>query len=194
VMQITSSACPPALKFAWSQRPHCPARNQQSLEGLVADSNMRTVVIAANAGGYPDPPALMRGVEESVKSLVAVNKAVILVKQIPVMDFDPPQRIGISSVLGIGIADIGVKRLDYVRRSESWNAFLDGLAAKYAGVMTFDPQKYLCGSNICRAYDAHDGVLYFDPDHLSLRGVNAVFKELMDRLYGTQGPSFGANP
>jgi peptidoglycan/LPS O-acetylase OafA/YrhL len=192
VMEITSSGCPPALKFAWSQRPHCPERNQGSLEGLVADSDIRTVIIAANAAVYPDPQALMSGLEESVKSLVAVNKAVILVKQIPVMDFDPPQRIGISTVLGIGISDIGMKTFDQVRRSKSWNAFLDELATKYAAVTTFDPQTYLCDSNICRAYDDHDGVLYFNPDHLSLRGANAVFKELMDRLYGTKAnsPSF----
>ena len=135
----------------------------------------------------------MSGLEESVKSLVAVNKDVILVKQIPIMDFDPPQKIGISTVLGIGNSDIGVKTFDHVRRSESWNAFLDELATKY-GVMTFDPQTYLCDYNICRAYDAHDGILYFDLDHLGLRGVNAVFKELMDRLYGTKDQALQRTP
>jgi peptidoglycan/LPS O-acetylase OafA/YrhL len=186
VMEITSSACPPALNYAWSQRPHCPGRNRRSLEGLVTDPDMHTIIIAANAVGYPDAQGLMSGLAESVKSLVEANKAVILVKQIPIMNFDPPQKLGISAALGLGISDIGVKTSDYARRSRSWNGFLDELAARYPNVTTFDPQTYLCGPTICRAYDPDDGVLYFDLDHLSLHGAKAVFEVLMDRLYGAR--------
>jgi peptidoglycan/LPS O-acetylase OafA/YrhL len=183
VMEITSSACPPAMDFAVPERPYCRAHNRITLDGLRADRSVKTVVLVANSLRYADQRALTEGLQVSVAALKGAGKTVVLVKQIPTMDVDPPSRLGLLYAWGRDIQRTGIQAPTYHATVAGWDGFLDKLAADQ-GMQTFDPSRYICDDEVCRMYDPAIGVLFFNPDHLSIKGATAVFNDLADSIYG----------
>lgn len=182
VMEITSSACPPSLQYVSKERPWCAAQNQTTLLGLSGDARIKTVVLTANAFAYENRAGLIQGYEATVRALVAAQKHVILLLQIPTMKSDPPEQVGVAVAYGEDPARIGRKRRDFDAANAEWRAFQLALHVKYAATVA-DPAALLCDDEICRTFDARAGVLYFNHDHLSVAGASFVAKQLADTIY-----------
>lgn len=188
VMEITASACPPALGFAAPGRPHCVGHNQAVLDNLVASPDVRNVILAANGQEYLDQGAqgLAPALESTVKALTNAGKRVILIAQIPTFDFDPPQALGLAQSRGQDIRKIGIPQSSYRARSEKWNTVIAGLHKTY-GAQIVDPSDILCDDHFCEIFRDGNGVLYFDKDHLSLKGSDLIAPTILATIQGKNG-------
>lgn len=182
VMEITSSACPPALGFSSRMRPWCEPQNQRTLEGLVGDDKIKTVVMVANAIRYDDMQSLRNGYQASVRALRSAGKRVVMISQIPIVHADPPDVVGMAVRNGAPLDRLGIPRAEYDDEADPWRAFLVE-QAKLWGAEVFDPSRALCDDSLCRIYKDRVGVLYFNRDHLSVSGVAYVVDDLASRLY-----------
>ena len=187
VMEITSSACPPALGFSSIRRPWCAAQNQRTLEGLVADPRIGTVILAANAIRYDNVEGLRNGYRASVRALRSAGKRVVMLSQIPIAHADPPDVVGMAVRFGEPLDGLGISRAEYDAEAAAWRAYLAEQAQLW-GAEVFDPAAALCDAALCRVYKDRVGVLYFNRDHLSVTGVGYVVADLADQLYSPPVP------
>jgi peptidoglycan/LPS O-acetylase OafA/YrhL len=181
ILQITASACPPALGFKSKERPHCDQLNRQTLDGLLADPRIQTVLLVANPTRYEEPQ-LEQGFQETVQRLSASGKKIILTSAIPVMTQDPPSFVGRAQSLHQDLESLGRPRAAYEQETRNWQAFIQSLQARYQ-TQYFDPSAALCDNSLCHMYRRDTGVLYFNSDHLSLKGAAFVTGELARQIY-----------
>lgn len=181
LLQITASACPPALGFKSKERPHCDELNRQTLDGLLGDPRIKTVMLVANPARY-DESELEKGFLDTVRRLSSSGKKIILVSAIPVMTQDPPSFIGRAQSLHQDLESLGRPRPAYEQETRKWQAFVQSLHAKYR-TEYFDPSSMLCDETLCHMYRRDAGVLYFNSDHLSLKGAAFVTRELGRQIY-----------
>ncbi len=175
VMQITASACPPALRFRSRVTSNCASFVDSMLSGLIADAHIRTVVLCADFAAYQgsEQLTLMNGYTDVVQKLRSSGKRVIAVYPIPVYSFDPPTVLGIRHEFGLSIDRVGMNRMDFDRSNRPAIAFLDSLKADHL-IDTFSPEELLCDANRCRVYSPAAGPLYFNPHHLSIKGARIL--------------------
>jgi hypothetical protein len=175
IMQITASACPPALDYQVARRPLCIGHNRSTFERLAADRRIRTVVLATHFEGYPpgDFGRLAAGFSRAVQGLRAAGKTVIVVYPIPVFDFDPPMALGMTATRGGDLASVGLDVARYERSNAGAIEFLEVVRPR-TGLVAFRPTEVLCSQAICRAYASGSGVLYFNRSHISLTGARML--------------------
>lgn len=184
VMEITMSRCPPALAFVPRKRPLCVAHNAATLEALVADPRVDTVVLAANGIGYMGNSAgFFAGFEAAMNRLHAAGKKLFLVSQLPVHKADPPVTLGYASINHENLGLLGESVADYTARSRAWNTELGRLANKYDARL-MSAQEELCGPSLCPMY--RDGqALYFNRGHVSLQGAKLIVRDYRSELSKT---------
>jgi len=175
VLQITASGCPPSLGYSARDRPACSTYNDERLDELRRDPRIREIVLVANYLGFmADSPrqqtALLDGVERSALALHAAGKAVTLVYAIPRMPFVAPTALAMERLRGGDPGNFGQERSDFDRTDARVSARLDRIARE-TGAGRIVPAHKLCGAQLCPAYIAGAGVLYFDHAHLSMSGV-----------------------
>jgi peptidoglycan/LPS O-acetylase OafA/YrhL len=178
-MEITGSACPPALDFATVRKPLCGAQNQISLDGLIADENIETVVLAVNYVNYQraDWPPMAAGFTRAVEALTRAGKRVILIYPIPVFTLDAPAALGLLQQRGQDPGDFGISRAAHDRANRDAIALLDALAAR-THALVVRPTDIFCDERLCRAFGRQASVLYFNRDHLSLAGARLLTERI----------------
>lgn len=182
VLQLTTSACPPALNFGLAERPRCKGINERYVEWLVANNSIKTVVLVANSDRYSDEQALRSGLQATVSTLADAHKRVVLVKQIPNVSFDVAARVGFLRQYGLLADEMRVTWDEMSVGYEGYDRFID-LLGRDVGAFVYDAKDRLCDSLGCSVYSVVNGVLYFNPDHLSVKGVRVGFGMLADALY-----------
>lgn len=182
VLEITSSACPPALNYAPPARPYCVKHNDDTLEGIVNDSRVAVVVLTANGVGYrSNKSGLVDGLERVVQALTAKGKGVILVEQQLVFDSSPPSTLGYASLRGLDLSAFGLSEAAYDGRASDWNRSLERLGQRY-GAEVVSVKDVLCWNGFCPMQHESEGVLYFNRDHVSLRGADLLARMVMERI------------
>jgi len=171
-MEITSSACPPAIGYDFSEKPHCMAHNDEVLSALAGDDRIHTVVIALNIARYPTPERddLFAGVTRAVEALQSSGKKVVLTYPAPNPWFEPPRVIGLMAHRGEAIDQVGIPRTLYEADNADGIAFLDQLSER-TNAARFRPADAVCNESLCPTYLPNVGVLYFNGNHLSLTGA-----------------------
>lgn len=190
VMQITSSACPPALDYALPDRPHCIAHNAETFARLTRDARVHTVVFAANYPGYPheDWPRLAAGVARAVEGMRAAGKEVALLYPTPTFTYDPPAALGVIAARGGDPRAFVLPRPKYESVNNGTIGFLDRLSSR-VGALRLSPAEALCDDAECRAYDAALGALYFNANHMSVTGARLVAAAAPEAMFA---PASGA--
>ena len=128
---------------------------------------------------YGDRSSLMKGYEETVRSLAAAGKTVVMAVPIPTYEFDVPERLGMYHALGIDLASVAMSRGAFEDTIAPIRSFLNDLAGKYPGTRVFDPTDQMCDEITCRTYDERLGSLYFDKGHVSLSAARALAVPLL---------------
>lgn len=165
--QITYSACPPAIGLSRSDRPGCRSHNFAVMEGLLADTDIETVILMAN---YPSDDALFKafanGLETSVVQLHAAGKQVILSTPLPRTVADAPVTLARRQMLGS--AD---------RSSHTYTRFVTEQARGFAlaqrlaevpGVHLVPTWPLLCPNQHRCLLGDDEGVFFFDRHHPSM--------------------------
>jgi hypothetical protein len=175
IMQITASACPPALDYRPSDRPLCESHNRAIFERITHDRRIGAVVLTANflRSSPADWPAVSSGFSRAVEGLRAAGKTVIIVYQIPVQPFDPPIGLAVSQALGRPLRDYGIKSSVFDVETHHITEFLDQLSNR-TGAIRFEPEHVLCDRSVCHAYSESLGSLYFNDEHVSLTGARLL--------------------
>jgi len=182
VLQITSSACPPAADYEPPDRPHCIEQNRDILDNIVKDDRVGTVVLTANGIGYrSNKPKLMEGLESVVRTLIASGKKVILVEQQPFFDSVPPNTLGYASMRGLDLSTLGLSEAAYDEKASDWNRSLERLGQRY-GADVISAKDALCWNGFCPMQHGSNGILYFNRNHVSLRGAELLARKVMEKM------------
>jgi peptidoglycan/LPS O-acetylase OafA/YrhL len=179
VRQITASACPPSVGYVIAYNRACRAHNADTLLHLKADPNIRTVVLVLNYRRYDEDnaAAMLSGLQLSALDLQSAGKRVVLVYPLPVYGFDPPSQVGLAMRLGRDPAGVGMSRAQFEAENGRTLAALDAFTQAH-GLEVLRPSDMLCDAERCLVYQPKTGVLYFNGQHLSLKGAGL----LADRL------------
>jgi peptidoglycan/LPS O-acetylase OafA/YrhL len=185
VMQITSSACPPALGYRLlPERPDCAAHNGATIENLRRDARVRTVVLSINFARYPwnDRPQVLAGLERATVELQAAGKQVVLGYPFPNPWFNTPNLLGWRAQRGEPLRTLGVPFETYARDNEAIIAHFDALSQR-TGAIQFRLTDALCINSFCPSHHPAYGALYWDGNHISVSGARlAVTRFPFDAL------------
>ncbi len=177
VMEITSSACPPAMGYQVSDRTTCIAHNDETLPALVQDDRIQTVIIALNFARYPTPERarVYAGVSQAVRTLRAAGKTIVLTYPTPNPWFESPRVLGLRYARGEDLDSIGVPLETYRADNADALAFVDALARE-THAYVFRPTDALCDAEFCHSYLPEEGVLYFNGNHISVTGARLAMR------------------
>jgi len=175
VRQITASACPPSVGYAIAYNRACRAHNADMLLHLKSDPRIGTVLLTVNYRRYENEnsAAMLGGMALSMLDLQASGKQVVVLYPVPVYDFDPPSQVGLAMRLGRDLSSVGMSRARYERENSQTIAELDAFVQAH-GVAALKPSDVLCDVRRCRVYDPAAGVLYFNGQHLGLKGAGLL--------------------
>lgn len=110
----------------------------------------------------------------------AKDRPVFMVRPIPELAINVPKSMARGILLGID-GNVSIS-LDEYRRRQKYVLDTQDIAAARCGVKILDPIPVLCESGTCRG-DHGGWPIYFDDDHLSIRGANLLvpmFREIFD--------------
>ena len=155
----------------------CAAWQSKVVKELVSDDSISSVIVSYRNEGYLNNVSLRKSLVEMLRKLVEANKDVVLVLQAPM----PSKHI--NSYIRKGM--FGVKSSVKGRTKEDWfnmySAKNDLLKELPQAVKVYDPSDVFCDLRDC--YVVKEGVaLFFDGDHMSVKGGELVAKELVPLL------------
>ena len=132
--------------------------------------------------GYLDKKQKEEFLRDIVETACQIQKKhqVYLVRPIPEMGVNIPQRLSRDMILGKFYADFVIPRSDYLyRTNDVWLA--QQTAAMNCGVKVLDTAAYLCDDNECMG-SIKGRPLYYDDDHLSEYG-NKLLIPMFKNIY-----------
>lgn len=166
VMQITYSSCPPARDFLVATRPSCIEHNRETLEFIINNNAIKTVILAANYKGYygSAPNEFWRSMLITIEDLKNSGKTVVVLQDAPVTGEDIP------SLLASGERGTFAQPADdLMQEIASPNAIILPVA------------DWLCPDHKCPLMI--DGMpLLFDSGHLSQTAANSVAPKIHDAI------------
>ena len=121
----------------------------------------------------------LRTGHEAIESLRAAGKHVVLMLDAPNLNFDVRRCVYDASGHRESLPpDCALARDAFEARNASYDAVMARLIAAHPGIDVFDPRAVLCDKSSCNAM-RDTRPLYFDSDHLSLRGTDLVIDALI---------------
>ena len=202
------TGCPPLLAVERPGRTSCQAFNEAVLRFAGEHAEIDTVILAArwaisatgsryknetgrsvtlvdleSPGSAGNVPILATGLERTLRGLLALDKTIVLVGQVPEVGYDVPTANYSARLTGRNVNEtIAPTRSEYEERTADVNRILAGLADAYP-VSLIDPANRLCNADFCAVVE--DGTpLYRDDNHLSLRGcvhLSPLFDQVFER-------------
>lgn len=182
VASITSSSCPPALRYDPPRRPLCSWHNEETARSLASDRDVHTVIMVARYAVYsPDRRVeLEAGLAKSIDTLILAGKQVVLVEPIPDPGYPVPSAAGLLSSKGRNPSEFSQPLIEYENQNSEDLLMLRRLATKH-GAMPYSPTRALCADRRCST--TLNGVpLYFDDNHLSVKGAKILAHDLLFRI------------
>jgi peptidoglycan/LPS O-acetylase OafA/YrhL len=214
--EIEKASCPP-LQDATIYMPNhpghdheCAAFNLKTLEYLRGSPQVEIVMLAGFWSapfsqpdeGFSYVPAiatgstvsdrlsrnnLEHGLETEVEQLLASHKKVVLIKDAPVLTFDPvryenamsiPIRRDLENLLAPGALSPTLSSGRAVAYDDSQeSAIIDAIAARNSSVRVYDLKNKLCERGDC-VFVNHGLLLYVDSNHLSPLGAETALTSL----------------
>jgi hypothetical protein len=211
--ELTKSSCPALVgvtRFMPGHPQHsweCAAFNRDILARLRDDSSIKVVFIAGywsapfadeaagqrfvaadhpSASVTPDQSRefLRQGMLATVEYLSAAGKKVVLIKDVPLFNFDPvraiaaeriPMRNRVGAALDVlPVGDgLSASESELANMDELANAYIDTIAKQYPQISVINPATTLCANGRCN-YSGAGKLYYIDFQHLSEAGASVV--------------------
>ncbi len=200
-MLVGNKGCPPVLGISVEGREkNCQNKFDNILGWVVKNDNIKTVVISFY-GAYPltsdyaadhlqnkmgpstisisstTNPHLHRealfqmGLDKAIEKLVATDKKIILLLDIPELPFLPKDCVKKGTECSVSMPEV-------LRRQAVHRSMLKIIHEKYPSLAIFDPTALFCDSRQCE-FKKNDIILYRDSHHLTLDGSNVYAEKLM---------------
>lgn len=155
----------------------CAAWQSEVVKELVLDDSISSVIVSYRNEGYLNNVSRRKSIVEMLRKLVEANKDVVLVLQAPM----PSKHINSyirKEVFGIKSSVKGRTKEDWFNMYSAKNDLLKELPR---AVKVYDPSDVFCDLRDC--YVVKEGVaMFFDGDHMSVKGAELVAKELVPML------------
>ena len=117
VLQLTSSACPPALGYSPRFEPDCGAYTEATLHHVIADDRISEVVLVANYQQYlgENWPSLTAGLGRTISALQVAGKRVTLQAPVPNFHYPVPDALGEMVFRHRAPSAYGVDKQEYLQ-------------------------------------------------------------------------------
>jgi peptidoglycan/LPS O-acetylase OafA/YrhL len=176
VRQITASGCPPVADLL-PNGGGCAKYNTDMIAKLVAIAPA-TIIIAANSDAWSNekPAEYWQGLRNSLAALSGAGHRLILLGQIPHLPNHMPFPATVARWASRG-NDPADFRFSPDKRFPDLDANLRSIASEVSAIYV-PVAPALCKDGRCSAY-LEEAVLYFDDNHLSVRGADLLAKKLL---------------
>ncbi|MBY0558346.1 MAG: acyltransferase [Hyphomicrobium sp.] len=189
VRQVTASGCPPVADLLPNGEA-CARYNRDMIAKLVTIPPA-TIIIAANSHAWTNesPEQYWKGLRNSLGALSGAGHRLILLGPIPHLPNHMPAPATVARWTSRG-NDPADFRFSPDERFSVLDANLRRIASEVNA--TYVPvAPALCSDGRCSAY-LEEAVLYFDDNHLSVRGANVLAKKLLAPLLWPENRLAGA--
>lgn len=136
------------------------------------------------ARGLPRAEIFARGLDETLRRLLAKGKRVVFLHAVPELPFNARECVSWTPnrfVSRVPRPSCDVERTLVDARADEYWPVLEKILQRYPQVVQLDPQQFLCDGQRCSG--KADGVLlYRDDDHLSLGGTQWLAQRLKPGL------------
>ena len=200
------SGCPSLMGINTDQNKDCINFNNLTMEYIKSHPNIHTIFLAnrwayyVEGIGYQESTKIklidvledkdtnavlvQRALTRTVEQLLALNRKVIIVSQVPEVKYDVPSAIYIAQRTGRDINQIISPTMDQYLTRNKKVFFIINSISKNKNVQVIDPWKALCNESQCDVV-VDKTSLYMDSTHLSFFGsqyishiYDSLFKEL----------------
>jgi hypothetical protein len=151
----------------------CETHNREILEKLLQSPAITKVILIARYDMYVSRHGapFLDGFARVVEALAAKNKQVVIVYPVPKPPGDVPTLLARRARIGAP-TELHIPRMEHERRNRVTIERLDELVHRF-GAIAVRPDRVLCDAEQCSTLE-HGNVLYFDDNHLSLKGAALV--------------------
>ncbi|VUS60430.1 O-acetyltransferase OatA [Klebsiella spallanzanii] len=167
---VTYSACPPALGYQASGRLNCSSHNNNVINFIKENKDIRTVILAANYNLYNDARSSNGFTAEfasTIERLRELGRNVLVLDQVPSPGVDVPHFL-------INSTKIRNEKFEYNN-----DVFREIKISP--GVKIFRYQDYMCNNNMCNMI--FEGIpISFDDNHLSLHVSMKMAKYIVEDI------------
>lgn len=219
-LQMTKSSCATLIQTSHFMPNHpnhdqeCASFNEKSLQQVLSNPDIRYVILAgywssplaaasegnryvrSDSSSLPTPEQSMRnfesGLRQTVTTLKARGKHVILVRDVPIFDFDPvrsivnaqiPVRAAVARALGAESSGNGESTsLKHLKHGPPAEQIVNAIAKEDASIIFLDTHRNVCRNDRC-LYHADQELLYIDSQHLSPAGARLALSSLRQFNY-----------
>lgn len=132
-----------------------------------------------------DRASFVKNGQHFIRVLNKAGKKVVLMRDIPDLDFDPASCYDIRPVR-LGKVEIrqncSMAQAPFEQRRQLQNAVLDEVLKPFPQVKVYDPVPVFCQNGVCKA---SDGALpyYLNADHVNNYGAELVFKDFVPKVF-----------
>ncbi|MET0319652.1 MAG: acyltransferase family protein [Duganella sp.] len=213
-VQLTKMSCPTLAGVTRYMANHpghdreCADFNRTALETIGANPAIETVVMTGfwsapldegqqgqryardEAGAGPATTAaqsranLAQGLRDTVTTLQAAGKRVVVLKDVPMFDFDPPRALAMAYIPGrralAALLQLSphteryeVDQRNVLNRQDITDTYVDAAGLGMAHVTVLNPWQALCTHNRC-SIGADQQLYYFDNQHVSASGAARI--------------------
>ncbi|SDR70600.1 Peptidoglycan/LPS O-acetylase OafA/YrhL, contains acyltransferase and SGNH-hydrolase domains [Halopseudomonas sabulinigri] len=178
VRQLTYSSCPPAINLAKASRPGCRSHNEATLQAIIADPQIQTVILSAY---FPVNQKIssdfLDGFKASVEHLESAGKNVIVMYPLPQTTDNAPTMIARSIMLSQKRATSMTLEAFMNKYSESFD-LVSGLPSS---VTKIESWKNFCINDDCYVGD-EGGAYFFDGHHPSMHGARLIARDIANAI------------
>lgn len=123
-----------------------------------------------------------QSLDELIRRLLAANKKVVLLKDVPEFSFGPRSCLKTAPVSTNLRTICGLDKNEVFSTAGTVDAILEKVSKKFDGkIKLIDPKQFLCSNNYC--WEMKDGQVYYkDSDHLSDKGSERVAKGILEEI------------
>lgn len=176
IIQATATSCPAIAGYNPAASPGCAIHNNAMFAWLKRNDDVSAVILVTALFAGND--GVMEGLDQTVATLRAMGKEVILVGPHPFPAFNVPQEAAWRAARGAHNDQIAIARTAHNNRFADQEAALAAIAEKHGARLAL-PANAMCSERRCPVVNA-DGPLYFDSNHPSLAGARIVAKYMVD--------------
>jgi peptidoglycan/LPS O-acetylase OafA/YrhL len=187
-IHISYSSCPPSQNFSWLGRPLCDEHNEDVLNMLVNNKNIKTIFLNARYNSYSRTDEMQKlmldGFEKTVEELTKAGKHVVVISPVPRANGIVPQDLARLISRGKLPNNYSISFEEYVEQNSEIISRLTKIQQKYTS-STINLNELLCREEHCYFYIDKHPVL-FDDDHLSLSGAQLFLPAMSNYLQRNQ--------
>ena len=202
IINIGIWRCLPFSSQTLQSQNKCSENIDQTLTFLSNEESIKTIYLSAywsylEAGKFgvdedwrqaspltpEDSLSFKKNGEAFIAKLISANKDVILIRDIPDLDFNVEscfamRPVRITQKIRVPCA---IDKAEYEKRISIYESTLSDILIKYPTLKVFDPKSIFCDNKFCWA-SKNEEPLYANSDHLSIYGADLIVKELLSKF------------